>query len=46
MDETAMLSSLENIEFYTAISAVCLCLGMGLVVWRLILLSKNQRKLF
>jgi hypothetical protein len=43
---TAMLETLTRIEYYTAILAVSMGMGLGLVIWRLILLSKNQRSLF
>ncbi len=43
---TSILNTLTNIEYYAAILAVCAGLGLGLVLWRLILLSKNQRSLF
>jgi hypothetical protein len=38
--------SVCNIEFYVTVIAVAVCLGLGLVMWRLILLSKNQRSIF
>lgn len=37
---------LNNIEYYTAVLAVACCLGLGLIIWRLIMLSKNQREIF
>ena len=37
---------LSRIEGYAAVLAVACCMGVGLVLWRLALLSKNQRRLF
>lgn len=45
--ETATESaSLGKIEYYAATLAATVGLGLGLVMWRIVLLSKNQRRLF
>jgi hypothetical protein len=44
--ETGVLNRLENIEFYSSASALIVGWILGTVTWRLVVLAKNQSRIW